>query len=76
VPLSEGNPPTVHPSSQIVAENGSELNRMVRVESFTTLAKLGPGKEVSFTSVLISRVCLVKTLKTLKLPEFKVASEK
>jgi hypothetical protein len=48
---------------------------MVRVESFTTLAKLGPGKEGSFTSVLISRVCLVKTLKTLKLPELKVASE-
>jgi hypothetical protein len=40
------------------------------------LAKLGPGKEGSFTSVLISRVCLVKTLKTLKLPELKVANEK
>jgi hypothetical protein len=49
---------------------------MVRVESFTTLAKLGPGKEGSFTSVLISRVCLVKTLKTLKLPELKVANRK
>jgi hypothetical protein len=50
-------------------------NRMVRVEYFTTLAKLGPGKEGSFTSVLISRVCLVKTLKTLKLPELNLQIE-
>jgi hypothetical protein len=39
---------------------------MVRVESFTTLAKLGSGKVESFTTVLISRVYLVKTLKTPK----------
>jgi hypothetical protein len=56
--------------------NGFELDRMVRVESFTTLSKLGPGKEESFTSMLISKVCLVKTLKTLKLPKIKVANEK
>jgi hypothetical protein len=48
---------------------------MVRVESFTTLAKLGSGTEESFTSLLISRVCLLKTLKTFKLPELKDASE-
>jgi hypothetical protein len=48
---------------------------MTRVEYFTTLAKIGPGKEGYFTSVLISRVCLVKTLKTLKLPELKDANE-
>jgi hypothetical protein len=48
---------------------------MTRVESFTTLAKIGSGKEESFTSVLIFRVCLVKTLKTLKLPELKDTSE-
>jgi hypothetical protein len=47
---------------------------MVRVESFTTLAKLGPGREGSFTSMLISRVSLVKTVKTLKLSELKVAN--
>jgi hypothetical protein len=39
---------------------------MVRVESFTTLAKLGSGTEESFTSLLISRVYSVKTLKTPK----------
>jgi hypothetical protein len=48
---------------------------MVRVESFTTLAKLGLGKEGYFTYVLISRVCLVKTLKTLKLPELNLQLE-
>jgi hypothetical protein len=48
---------------------------MVRVESFTTLAKLGPGKEGSFTFVLISRVYLVKTLKTLTLLELKLQIE-
>jgi hypothetical protein len=47
----------------------------MRVEYFTTLAKLGLGKEEYFTSVLISRVCLVKTLKRLKLPELKDTSE-
>jgi hypothetical protein len=45
---------------------------MMRVEYFTTLAKLGPGKKGSFTSVLISMVFLAKTL---KLPELKDASE-
>jgi hypothetical protein len=45
------------------------------VESFTTLAKLGLGIEESFTSFLISRVSLLKTLKTFKLPELKAASE-
>jgi len=48
---------------------------MVRVESFTTFSKLGPGKEESFTFVLICRICLVKTLKTLKLLEIKDARE-
>jgi hypothetical protein len=38
----------------------------VREESFTSLAKLGSGKVVSFTSELISWVCSVKTLKTPK----------
>jgi hypothetical protein len=37
--------------------------RMVREESFTSLAKLGSGKVESFTIELISRVCLVKTPK-------------
>jgi hypothetical protein len=36
--------------------NESRLNRMVREESFTSLAKLGPGTEGSFTSLLVSRV--------------------
>jgi hypothetical protein len=49
---------------------------MVRVESFTTLAKLGSGIEESFTSLLISRVCLLKTLKTPKLEELKDVSVK
>jgi hypothetical protein len=48
---------------------------MVRVESFTTLTKLGSGTEESFTSLLISRVCSLKTLKTFKLPELKDTSE-
>jgi hypothetical protein len=48
---------------------------MTKVEYFTTLAKLGSGKEKYFTSVVISRDCLVKTLKTLKLPEIKDTSE-
>jgi hypothetical protein len=48
---------------------------MVRVEYFTTFAKLGPGKEGYFTYVLISRVCLVKTLKTLKLPQLNLQIE-
>jgi hypothetical protein len=48
---------------------------MARVEYFTTLDKLGLGKEGCFTSEVISRVCLVKTLKTLKLLELKDASE-
>jgi hypothetical protein len=39
---------------------------MVRVEYFTTLAKLGSRTGESFTPLLISRVYLVKTLKTLK----------
>ena len=48
---------------------------MVRVEYFTTLDKIGLGNEGYFTSVLISRVCLVKTLKTLKLLELNLQIE-
>ena len=36
-------------------------SRMVRVGYFTTLTKLGLGTEEYFTSLLISRVCLLKT---------------
>jgi hypothetical protein len=68
-------PFTITPYFKTNCSNRYELDRMVRVESFTTLAKLGQGKEESFTSVLISRVCLVKTLKTLKLPEHEDTSE-
>jgi hypothetical protein len=60
VPLSLQKSSNGVPSSTIDGWNDPELNRMVREKYFTTLAKLGPGKEGSFTSVLISRVCLVK----------------
>jgi hypothetical protein len=50
---------------------------MVRVESFTTLAKLGSGTEEYFTFVLISRVYSVKTPSTssflAKKPEIKIS---
>jgi len=51
------------------------MNRMVRVEYFTTLANLGLGTKESFTPLLISRVYLLKTLKKFKLPELKDSSE-
>jgi hypothetical protein len=42
-------------------------NRMMRVESFTTLANLGSRMGEYFTPLLISRVYLVKTLNYLEL---------
>jgi hypothetical protein len=49
---------------------------MVRVQYFTTLAKLGSGKVESFTTVLISKVYLVKTLKYLELSSQEARHEK
>jgi hypothetical protein len=48
---------------------------MVRVESFTTLIKFGSGTEESFTSLLISWVYSLKTLKMFKLQELKDTRE-
>jgi len=39
----------LHPVFTIPLEMNLELSRMVRVESFTTLAKLGPGTKEYFT---------------------------
>jgi hypothetical protein len=61
---------------QYLSEIYLRLNRMVRVGSFTTLTKLGSGTEESFTSLLISRVCLLKTLKTFKLQSSKMQMRK
>jgi hypothetical protein len=73
---SAEKPPNLCPVFTIPPEMDLKLSRMVRVESFTTLTKLGPGTEESFTSLLISRVCLLKTLKTFKLQSSKMLSEK
>jgi hypothetical protein len=48
-------------------------SRMVRVEYFTTLTKLGPGTYQYITSLLISRVCLVKTSQNIQAVELKDA---
>jgi predicted metal-binding transcription factor (methanogenesis marker protein 9) len=69
-------PPNMCPVFTIPPEMDLKLSRMVRVESFTTLTKLGSGTEGYFTSLLISRVCLLKTLKTFKLQSSKMLSEK
>jgi hypothetical protein len=73
---SAEKPPNLRPVFTIPPEMNLKLSRMVRVEYFTTLAKLGPGTEEYFTSLLISRVCLLKTLKTFKLQSSKMLSEK
>jgi hypothetical protein len=61
---------------QYTSELDLKLSRMVRVGSFTTLTKLGLGIEEYFTSLLIFRVCLLKTLKTFKLQSSKMQNEK
>jgi hypothetical protein len=43
---------------------------MVREEYFTSLTKLGPKSKEYYTSLLISRVYSIKTLKTLVTPCF------
>jgi hypothetical protein len=73
---SPEKPPNLCPVFTIPPEMNLKLSRMVRVEYFTTLAKLGPGTNESFTSLLISKVCFLKTLKTFKLQSSKMLSEK
>jgi hypothetical protein len=64
--LSAENPQQMCLSSPKMHQLELNWNRMTRVEYFTNLAKIGSRTKESFTPLLISKVYLVKTLKTLK----------